>query len=79
MNYKSCFEVKNIILFILVVFFIFFFNDIFAQAPPPPPGEEDPCGWPPGNCVPIDGGISFLLAAAAAFGAKKLYDHKKAS
>ena len=26
--------------------------------------------------VPIDGGISLLIAAGAAFGAKKLYDRK---
>ena len=69
---------KKILFFTLIIFFILSFNEIFAQSPPPPPGEEeDPCGWPPGNCVPIDGGIGFLLAAALTFGAKKLHDHKK--
>jgi hypothetical protein len=35
----------------------------------------------PGNPnppVPIDGGISLLIAAGAAFGAKKIYDARKA-
>jgi hypothetical protein len=37
------------------------------------PGNP-PC-WPnPAACIPIDGGIGFLIAAAAAFGAKKLYN-----
>jgi hypothetical protein len=27
--------------------------------------------------VPIDGGLSFLLAAGAAYGAKKVYDKRK--
>lgn len=29
------------------------------------------------NDVPIDGGLSLLLAAGAAYGAKKYRDHKK--
>lgn len=29
--------------------------------------------WPP-PCVPIDGGVGFLLAAGLAFGGKKLFD-----
>jgi hypothetical protein len=31
----------------------------------------------PNNPVPIDGGISLLIAAGAAFGAKKIYDARK--
>jgi len=38
-----------------------------------PPG---PC-FPPGNCVPIDGGLGFLLLAGAAYGSKKVYDISK--
>ena len=42
-------------------------------APPGgPAGGTAPC-WPP-PCVPIDGGISFLIAIGAAFGGKKAYD-----
>ena len=31
----------------------------------------------PNNPVPLDGGISLLIAAGAAFGAKKIYDVRK--
>lgn len=31
----------------------------------------------PSNPVPLDGGISLLIAAGAAFGAKKIYDARK--
>ncbi|WP_035758140.1 PID-CTERM protein-sorting domain-containing protein [Hugenholtzia roseola] len=36
-------------------------------------------GGPPPvvTAVPIDGGVTFLLAAGAAYGAKKLYDYRK--
>lgn len=40
-----------------------------------PAGGGPPC-WPP-PCVPIDGGISFLLAIGAAYGAKKAYQNIK--
>ncbi|HQW85160.1 MAG TPA: hypothetical protein PK987_11880 [Ferruginibacter sp.] len=38
---------------------------VFAQGPPDP------------NDIPIDGGLSLLLAAGAAYGAKKYRDYKK--
>ncbi|MDX5325987.1 MAG: hypothetical protein LPK80_06975 [Bacteroidota bacterium] len=34
---------------------------------------------PPGPPAPIDGGIGLLIAAGVAFGAKKIYDHNRAS
>ena len=49
----------------------------FAQPPggPPPGGGgvtgDPPCWDPP--CVPIDGGLGFLIAAGAFLGVKKLY------
>jgi hypothetical protein len=43
--------------------------------PPPPPPPPDPCF--PNPCIPIDGGIGFLVAAAAAFGGKKLLERKQ--
>ena len=45
-----------------------------AAGPPGPPGGGGgpPCGSPWG-CVPIDGGIGFLLAAGIAYGGKKAY------
>jgi hypothetical protein len=45
------------------------------SAPPPPPTSTPGC-WPP-PCIPIDGGVSLLIAAGAAYGAKKLYDQRK--
>lgn len=46
-----------------------------AGAPPPPPGSDPGC-WPP-PCIPIDGGISLLIAAGAIYGGRKLYKNKK--
>lgn len=34
--------------------------------------------WPP-PCIPIDGGISLLIAAGALYGGKKIYDKHKQS
>lgn len=50
----------------------------------PPPGgggstgSTAPC-WQPNACVPIDGGVGFLLVAGAALGARKLYNEKNKS
>jgi len=49
-----------------VAILLFVVTVVFAQ-----PGN-------PSNPVPIDGGISLLIAAGAAFGAKKIYDARKA-
>ncbi|MEO9489978.1 MAG: hypothetical protein ABJG37_20740 [Ekhidna sp.] len=43
--------------------FIFMAVTVFAQGGPP--------------ATPIDGGLSFLLAAGGAYGAKKLMDRRK--
>lgn len=49
-------------------------NPVLAAGPPGPPGGGgDPPCWPP-PCVPIDGGIGFLLAAGLAYGAKKTHE-----
>ena len=49
-----------------------------SGAPPPggPSGTPAPTCWPP-PCIPVDGGISFLIAIGAAFGGKKAFDHFK--
>lgn len=49
-----------------------------AAGPPGPPGGGGgpPCGSPWG-CVPIDGGLGFLLAAGVAYGGKKAYKSLK--
>lgn len=61
--------------FILVIFFVLVCGQTLFSAPPPPPPVNPPC-WPP-PCIPIDGGISALIIAGAAYGAKKLYNKKK--
>ncbi len=47
-----------------------------AGTPPPPPDPVGPGCWPP-PCIPIDGGISLLIAAGAIYGGRKLYKNKK--
>jgi len=49
-------------------------NHAQAQVDPP-----DPCGSPDDPPCPIDGGLSFLIAAGIGLGAKKAYDRKKAN
>ncbi|MDO8998198.1 MAG: hypothetical protein Q7W45_00425 [Bacteroidota bacterium] len=60
---------------ILTISFIIFGTQILLSAPPPPPAGSPGC-WPP-PCIPIDGGVTFLIAAGAAYGAKKLIDARK--
>jgi len=57
-------------------------SGLFAQPPGGPPpggggttGTTPPC-WEPA-CVPIDGGISLLIAAGALLGGRKLYGQLK--
>jgi len=52
------------------------FGQPAGVAPPGGPAGGTPGCWPP-PCVPIDGGISFLIAIGAAFGGKKMYDKLK--
>jgi len=47
-----------------------------ALPPPPPPPTDEPGCWPP-PCIPIDGGISLLIAAGAIYGGRKLYSKQK--
>jgi len=48
-----------------VVAFLSILSTAFAQSAPPPPA------------VPLDGGVTFLIAAGAALGVKKLLDLKR--
>lgn len=50
---------------------------LFAANLPGGGGGMSPGCWPPPCSVPIDGGVSLLLAAGAAFGAKKIIDSRK--
>jgi hypothetical protein len=47
---------------------------LMSQPPDPPGGGVPPCGPPFGAVCPIDGGVSFLIAAGLALGGKKAYD-----
>ena len=55
-----------------------FMDVLLAQPTSGPPigggvtGNQPPCFDPP--CIPIDGGLGFLIAAGAALGGKKIYD-----
>ena len=68
---------------LLAAFFIAANALTFAQGPPggPPPGGTPPTqGGPPcwdPSCIPLDGGLSFLIVAGAALGAKKIHSHRK--
>ncbi len=53
---------------LLFIVFIFFSLNAFAQGDP---------GDNPDVDVPLDGGVSALVIAGAAYGAKKLKDMKK--
>lgn len=76
-------EVKKYIKpLVLLLFLLVTFNiDLLAGGPPGPPGGGGggpPGGcWPPSACIPIDGGLSFLLLAGAVYGGKKIYDTSK--
>ncbi len=64
-------------IFILIVAFFSVTSLCKALPPPPPPpgGGDVPGCWPP-PCIPIDGGISLLIAAGAIYGGRKLYKKK---
>lgn len=67
--------IKRLIIGISFIGLCFFaFDEALAAGPPGPPGGGGggpPC-WP-APCVPIDGGIGFLIAAGLAYGGKKAY------
>jgi hypothetical protein len=56
----------------LSVLFLFGVALVSLAGDPPPfnPGDPTP--------IPVDGGVSFLLAAGAAYGVKKVRDARKA-
>lgn len=66
---------------LLAIALILASHGLFAQPPGGPPpggttGTPPPDCWP-APCIPVDGGIGFLVLAGAALGGKKLYDAQK--
>jgi hypothetical protein len=57
--------------YIIIIAFAILTLDTQAQGIDPVPPPE------PNNGVPVDGGISGLIAAGIAYGAKKLHDRRK--
>lgn len=64
------------------VTFLIFFNTMLAsgvlvaQPPTPGGGTGTPSCFPP-PCIPIDGGLSWLLIAGTVYGGKKIYGANK--
>jgi hypothetical protein len=54
-------------------------NGVHAQTAPPPPGDHSLSSdeSPGGGSAPIGGGLFILLGLGAAYGSKKLYEHRK--
>jgi hypothetical protein len=63
-----------------IKFFIFLFfllsSGVIMAATLPGGGATPDC-WPDPCPIPLDGGVSLLLAAGAAFGTKKILDSRK--
>lgn len=67
---------------ILTIFLLLMFIpsvDLLAQGPPCCPSPTLPCAGlqPPCVPVPLDGGLSALLLAGVAYGAKRVYSKAK--
>jgi len=69
------------ILFFVIFLALSFSSFAGGMGPGGPGGGMGPGAgcWPPGNpaCIPIDGGITLLIAAGLAYGGKKTLDLKK--
>ena len=68
-------QLKTIVGLAVLGALLFFPDSLLAQPGGGPPfgGGGGPGCWPP-PCIPVDGGLSFLIAAGVAFGGKKLLD-----
>jgi hypothetical protein len=50
---------------------------LLAQAPPTPPENAGGSGGPVGGGAPIGSGVVLLIAMAAGYGGKKVYNARK--
>ena len=50
---------------------------LLAQEPPPPPPDAGSQGGPVGGGAPIGSGVVLLIAMAAGYGGKKVFDARK--
>ena len=66
---------KKILITFCFIVLASFTHSLKAQPPDPGGGGTPSCF--PAPCVPIDGGISLLLLAGAAYGGKKAFDINK--
>jgi len=67
--------IKFILASVLLLSFFMIAKPGLADGPPPPPpggGHGGGGNAPPGGGAPIDGGLSILLLAGAAYGSRKL-------
>lgn len=70
----------RLIPYLFTLCFLLLIITVQAQVPGgggAPGGSSPPGGCFPNPCVPIDGGIGFLVAAGVALGGKKLFDASK--
>jgi hypothetical protein len=79
--FTSLFILKMKFRITLIAVITVFSVSICLAGPPPPPSGAAAAGsgfacWPP-PCIPIDGGISLLIAAGAIYGSRKLYSNQK--
>lgn len=67
---------KKLLFLIIFITAVGGLNELSAQPPGPGGGGGDPACFPP-PCVPIDGGLSWLLLAGTIYGGKKVFDLNK--
>ena len=58
---------KQLFVYVILLFAMVIPNLLMAQGPPDPSD----------TLVPIDGGLSLLVAAAVSYGSKKMFDARK--
>ncbi len=69
--------IKRTILTLIILISLSISFTAIAQAPPPPPPDHGSTGNQNGGNAPIGSGLFILIGLGAAYGGKKLYDHRK--